>query len=277
MEQYGDGFTINALTVVQNDGIDLAAVDELVMVMIADGATRCSGLESCILSVNDYYILLPGESVSLQNKSNTDCVIWILKIKKELLDALQAPGENLWDAFLLVPRRYMSAMLRSNMIIREMFQNVFVNQIPMLNKTYARMHVGFIAVVCIRSCLVQQGPKRSVVHPPLTMTDIYQYVRQNISGDLSLKAIASALHFDPSYLAHTFRKKAGMSLHQYVLSRRLNYANVLLRQGLSVQQTAERSGFGSTISFIRIYKQRFKITPGEASKQYMEKHTGPET
>ena len=269
MNRNGEGFSITIWTVSQNDCIDLAADTRVAMVMAADGSARCSGREPCVLSVNDYYILLPGETASLKNQSNTDCVLWDLRISRELLNTLQAPGESLWDCFLQAPRRYMTSLFRSNMIIREMFQNVFTSQIPLLDDTYARMHVGFISVVCLRTCLAQRSQDYSVVHPPLTMTDIYWHVRQNLAGDLSLKSIAEALHFDQSYLAHTFRKKAGISLHQYVLSRRLNYANVLLRQGLSVQQTAERSGFGSTASFIRVYKQHFHMTPGEAVEKYM--------
>ena len=262
MRRNEEDFSIEVIHLTRSQAKTVESRERAGFVMVADGAAHCAGLETCVLSINEYYILSPNDSATFANRAETSCTLWVLLFDKGLLDDMQAPGEDLWSGFYSLPRRYMNAMNRSNMIMREMFQNVFVNRITVYEHTYARLHAGFSALICLRTCLGQPVPEKPVVQPPLTMTDVYQYVRAHLSDDLSVRAIARALHFNPSYLAHVFREKAGTTLHQYVLSRRLNYANVLLKQGVSVNSTAERSGFASAVSFIRAYKRRFGFTPG---------------
>ncbi len=267
MQEEGIGYSIDSIQLKKRDKKIELANDEAAFIMNANGFCQCIGNDSCRLSVNEYYILPPEDSVTLTNRSDEPCTVWTLIFKKSLVDELEAPDDHLWNSFQQLPRQYMYAGYRSNAIIREILQNILVNQSILYHDTYSRLHVGLAVVICLRTCMMQQKPEKPAVQPPLIMTDIYQYVRSHLSSDLSVNAIAEALHFSPSHLAHLFRKKAGIPIHQYVLIRRLNYSNVLLRQGVSVQKTAIQCGFSSPSVFIRAYKRFFHVTPGKAEPQ----------
>lgn len=256
------GYTFSILTLNPGERRPFRREDSAGVVQVAEGCVRVSGFEPCVMTINEYYLLPPGEEIELYNHTQESAVLWVLFAHGQLMLDLQAPHEDLWSGFLSLPRRYMDTRHRNNMIIRELMQNLVMNQsIPLFSETYCRLHAGIILVVTVRTCMVQPSGEQRAVQPQLTMNDVYGYVRTHLADDLSLDTIASALHFSKYYLSHTFREKAGIPLHQYVLHRRLEYANTLLEEGFSVREAALRSGFRDTSTFIRRYKQRWGVTP----------------
>lgn len=256
------GYTFSVLALGPGEKRIFRRKDAVGMVQIAEGCVHLNGFESCVMTINEYYLIPPGEPAEVSNHTQEPASLWVLFAERELLKDVQAPGEELWNGFMELPRRYMDTHHRNNMIIRELMQNLVVSQTTLLyNETYRRLHAGIILVVAVRTCTVQPRNERRDVQPPLMMTDVYIYVRTHLDGDLSLDAIAKALHFNKYYLSHAFRQKAGISLYQHVMHRRLEYANTLLEEGFTVSEAAVRSGFRDTSTFIRRYKQRWGITP----------------
>ena len=256
------GYSFSILSLMPGERRVFMREDAVGVIQIAEGCVRLDGFEPCTMTINEYYLLPAGESCEVCNHTHESAVLWVLFASQSLLKDLQSPGEDLWSGFLSLPRRYMDTRHRNNMIIRELMQNLVLNQsIPLYSETYCRLHAGIILVVTVRTCTAQPRGEQRAVQPRLTMTDVYSYVREHLAGDLSLDAIARALHFNKYYLSHTFREKAGIPLYQYVLHRRLEYANTLLEEGFSVREAALRSGFRDTSTFIRRYKQRWGVTP----------------
>lgn len=271
---HSPGYTFSILTLNPGDRRTFIRNDCAGLVQVAEGCVRISGFEPCIMTINEYYLLPPGEEVELYNHTQEAAVLWVLFSHRQLMLDLQSPGEDLWSGFLSLPRRYMDTRHRNNMIIREMMGNLATSQrIPLFCETYDRLHAGIILVVTVRTCMVQPAGEQRAVQPQLTLNDVYSYVREHLAEDLSLDAIAKALHFSKYYLSHTFREKAGIPLHQHVLHRRLEYANTLLEEGFSVQEAALRSGFRDTSTFIRRYKQRWGITPHQHILRTREKNS----
>ncbi len=267
-----DEYSFSVLALRGGEGTVFRAEEEVLFLMTAEGSARVDGLESGVLSVNDYCIAAPGEELRVSASQPDGAAFWLLRTGRAFLREISASGEDLWAAFFSLPVRIMDARHINNMILRELMQNLML--LPgasMLAKTYTRLHAGIIATVVARTCRLQPPGERRAQQPPLSMTDVYGYVRTHLQGDLSLPAIARALHFSESYLAHAFRRHTGMSVHQYVLSRRLEYANTLLAQGQSVRETAARSGFRSAEAFIRAYQKRWAMTPGQYAAQEKKK------
>lgn len=271
-------YTFSTLILPPGKGRSFLNEEAIGILMLAEGAATVTGVDPCVLSINEYYILLPGEQAEIINHGEQPLILWALFCGKALLEKQQAEGEDIWGSFAALPVRYMSAKNRNNMIIRELLGNVAgQKEQQILRETYAELHVGIILVVVARTCCKQPEGVRRIAQPPLTLNDVYGYVRHHLAEDLSLDTLAKRLHFDKYYLAHAFREKAGISLHQYVLHRRLEYANSLLCSGVSVRDTAARSGFSDYGNFIRRYKERWGITPGQFAKQHpVERGDGEE-
>jgi AraC-like DNA-binding protein len=102
---------------------------------------------------------------------------------------------------------------------------------------------------------------------PLTVPDklslILEHINFNLNDDLSLEALEYKFHINRFYLSRLFKKTTGSTLHEYILLKRLSLAKTLLKEGKSVTETCELSGFNDYFHFIRIFKKYIGTSPGQ--------------
>lgn len=73
---------------------------------------------------------------------------------------------------------------------------------------------------------------------------VLAYIEDNLAQDLSLKEIAGIAELSVSHLKTTFRTSVGLPVHQYIIERRVNRAQGLLREGkFPVARIAAETGF----------------------------------
>lgn len=99
------------------------------------------------------------------------------------------------------------------------------------------------------------------------VSNIVQYIDSHLSDDLSLKAISNALSFDASYLSHIFTEIEGLTIHKYIIKKRLVASKSYLSQGKSIIDTANLVGFKDNSHFIQAFKKEFGITPKKYQTQ----------
>lgn len=88
------------------------------------------------------------------------------------------------------------------------------------------------------------------------------YIEANLANDLSLTDIAAALSMSAGHFARSFRKTTGIAPHRYVLERRLELAERLLRDTeLPVSVVAGRAGFTTSSHFCVSFQKRTGRTP----------------
>lgn len=97
---------------------------------------------------------------------------------------------------------------------------------------------------------------------------IEAYIRENFR-DPDLNISITSQHFDitPTYLSAVYKKQTGRSLLEYINTLRIQYAEGLLEQGATVVEAAEQSGFRDSGGFIRTFKKKKGITPGQLKKK----------
>lgn len=101
------------------------------------------------------------------------------------------------------------------------------------------------------------------------MQPVIDYIDKNVLDDLSLDRLARECYMNKYYLSHRFKEIMGMPLSEYITSRRLAEAKILLRSGLSVTMSGEQSGFNSCSHFIRTFTKHEGISPKQYAKQYL--------
>ena len=79
-------------------------------------------------------------------------------------------------------------------------------------------------------------------------------------------------HFEltPAYLSSIYKKQTGGSLLEYINTVRISHAEQFLEQGYSVVEVAEMSGFRDSGTFIRAFKKKMGVTPGQLKKKNQE-------
>ena len=93
------------------------------------------------------------------------------------------------------------------------------------------------------------------------ISEIINYVDNNLDKDLTLKEIAEYLNLDPYYVSHFFSKRTGITLRKYIIKKRLIVAKTLLDQGMEMQEVIKRIGFNDISHFIQSFKKEYGLTP----------------
>lgn len=87
------------------------------------------------------------------------------------------------------------------------------------------------------------------------------HVEKHLSNDLSIKSIGINTGFSPSTISHLFKKELGISLHAYILQKRMIYAKTLLEGGISPTEVYLLCGYTNYSSFYKSYVKFFKKRP----------------
>jgi AraC-like DNA-binding protein len=71
---------------------------------------------------------------------------------------------------------------------------------------------------------------------------------------------------DKYYMCHLFKKTTGFSLLEYVQSKRIQYAKILLHKGVNISEASRQCGFEEYSNFYKTFKKLVKLSP----KQYRD-------
>ena len=104
-----------------------------------------------------------------------------------------------------------------------------------------------------------------------TMKDYSQHVRHAIllidsqlTHELSLSHIASALDLNPSYLSGIFKKETGHTITEFISLRRVEQAKNLLRtSSMQIQDVAMYCGITDANYFSKVFRKYAGVSPAE--------------
>jgi AraC-like DNA-binding protein len=97
---------------------------------------------------------------------------------------------------------------------------------------------------------------------PAKLRTLVAFIDGNLAAPLRLAELAAAAALSQAHLARAFRNATGVSLHRFVLQRRLEHARVLLsRSDKPVQAVATQCGFADAAHLSKAYRRAFGITP----------------
>ncbi len=112
---------------------------------------------------------------------------------------------------------------------------------------------------------------------PLVQTDIgaqlLEYIDAHcLSYDFQLKNMAEHFAISPQYMRKLFKAHVGLSLSEYVSNKRLEKATFLLSEtDMPLQDIVTEIGNSDISGFVRFFKQRTGMTPGQFRKAQKEK------
>lgn len=108
-----------------------------------------------------------------------------------------------------------------------------------------------------------------ILCPPL-VKNIMKYIQNNLAERLTLERLAKEFFLNGTYLSRLFKKHVGLSLREYILDQRIDFAKQLLSAGCSVSEACYTSGFYDYSNFIRSFTKIVGISPGKYKKKIKE-------
>ena len=102
------------------------------------------------------------------------------------------------------------------------------------------------------------------VLPRRKLRTVVEYIMENLEGSPTLEQMAAVVHLSPYHFARQFKAATGSPPHQYVIARRVERAQHLLRADgeLGLAEVALRVGFSDQSKFSFHFKRMVGITPG---------------
>ena len=88
------------------------------------------------------------------------------------------------------------------------------------------------------------------------------YINRNIGKKLTVDIICSAFSCSRSTLMKCFRRDCGVTVNEYIVSRRIDIAKELLQYSeLPVSEIASKCGFSDQLYFSRVFSSRVGVPP----------------
>lgn len=93
---------------------------------------------------------------------------------------------------------------------------------------------------------------------------IIQFIRENLTEDLSVELLSEKAYMSESNFYRTFKHEMGSSPNDFIIEERLKLAESLLRNPkLSIKEAYLASGFNSFSYFCRLFKKKKNLSPTE--------------
>ncbi|MDD2458297.1 MAG: AraC family transcriptional regulator [Eubacteriales bacterium] len=90
------------------------------------------------------------------------------------------------------------------------------------------------------------------------------FIDSHFNESITLEQIAASVNLSPYYFLRLFKKYMDSTPHEYLTQARLKHAMRLLKQSRqSLDSIADQCGFNSATHFIRSFRQRLSMTPGQ--------------
>jgi AraC family transcriptional regulator len=129
----------------------------------------------------------------------------------------------------------------------------------------AESFANVLAVQLIRHITGRRKLKASAdgVLPRPKLRLVVEYIMENLEGNPTLEQMAAVVHLSPYHFARQFKAATGLAPHQYVIARRVERAQELLRtdREVGLAEVAIRSGFASQSHFGLHFRRIVGVTP----------------
>nr|WP_279288892.1 helix-turn-helix transcriptional regulator [Catenibacillus scindens] len=97
-----------------------------------------------------------------------------------------------------------------------------------------------------------------------TFEQLREYIISNATDpSITAGSVCDAFHLTASYASGMYKKYAGEGILDAIHKERIRQAKSLLKNGMSVQDTARKVGYLDARGFIRTFKKYEGITPGQ--------------
>ena len=116
---------------------------------------------------------------------------------------------------------------------------------------------------------LQKNPQKAIpVETNATLSSIISYIDDHLSETLNEQIIAKDLFLSPSTVRATISHNLNISLHKYIVKKRLMLAQKLIETGMHASHVYQKCGFADYSTFYRAYKNYFGISPSRKNKLY---------
>ncbi|MEV4713360.1 AraC family transcriptional regulator [Micromonospora sp. NPDC049374] len=129
----------------------------------------------------------------------------------------------------------------------------------------AEVHLALVAER-LRARLARRTPVVTSLRDSRIARRLRDLLDERFVVGLTLAEAAGLLHAHPTHLVRAFSAAFGIGPHQYLISRRVDLARRLLREGVPAREAAATAGFHDQSHLSRHFKRILGFNPGQYTR-----------
>ena len=155
----------------------------------------------------------------------------------------------------------------SNLIYKDLFRNM-INELQMCKENYAEMmEMNLRQIFILLQRFFVSNSKTENARIVEEIDKATAYFNEHYSESINIDEYAANNHFSVSWFIRNFKKCTGSTPMQYILSKRIYNAEVLLRDpSYNMSEIARIVGYDNPLYFSRIFKKAKGLSPSEFRK-----------
>ncbi len=121
----------------------------------------------------------------------------------------------------------------------------------------------------LKSAIIDIYRSESYIKSPVlnTIEKVCSYIRQNLAKKLTNSELSSLAGYHEYHLNRIFLQNTGKTVHQYIITERINTAKrMLATTDMTVSDIAESTGFNSTTHLCSCFKTIVGLSPSQYKK-----------
>ncbi len=136
-----------------------------------------------------------------------------------------------------------------------------------LDRGYLTLFFTYINILCTKKEYMF-AREELVTHPLVEL--VVSYIDEHMEEKISLDCLAEHVHMSKYHFLRKFKELTGMTVHAFVVNKWLIRACEALREGASVAESWQRTGFSEYTSYLRNFREKFGVSPGKYRELYPE-------
>lgn len=210
-----------------------------------------------------------SENIQVPVKPNTLIVIPAETYHQFLISGSQMDYHRCVFHFMNIPelKEFIDESMITTLLIEmnPKFQFLFEQMIS-LTEQQRSDDASSILMQSILSLILNEIASKNYVNieksVPKTISDkCTAYIAKHINEPISVEDIAKELNVSVSHLSHSFKKQMNISIHQYILKKKLVIAHHKILDGKPATQAAIECGFNDYSGFYKQFKKMFDKSP----------------
>lgn len=123
-----------------------------------------------------------------------------------------------------------------------------------------------VIVLTLVSDIIRVPASNGFAAPDFKVSQILNYLNGHFTEEISLNDLANRFYTSKFHLLREFKEYTGTTIHQYLMEKRLVYAQLLLQSGTAPMEAAAACGFTDYAGFYRAFKRSTLVSPQEYQK-----------